>query len=325
VGHQDPGKRVRSEAKEMTVTRKGAWAATLWTSSMAALLPLTCASDAAAQAMPDSFLDQRLDIDAGVGFLYDDNVTRAPNGPDRISDQFYTLNASKTFAFPLTEFTRFTLDAFAGGEAAQKYSGLGNFFGGGQGALQYRESTEFDAPTFTVFARALGEQFGSDLRSGYRISAGVSARQPVTDRLGIFVAYAYNWRNANNAVFDTHDNSVLASVDYSIAPYGSLTFTAEYRRGTIVSTGQPTLTIIDIAQVFVKDDVFTSPQMIDYRFEANSVLTTVDYNLPLNPSAAFDFSWRRVQSTSRDSASFPGGGSLKYIDNQFNVQLFVRF
>jgi hypothetical protein len=319
------GRRIGNEAKEMAVTCRSAWGATLAVSSIAALLALTSADDAAAQSTPVSFFDLNFDIDAGIGFLYDDNVTRAPSGPDKIADQFYTLNASKAFAFPLTDFTRFTLDAFARGEVAQRYSGLGNIFGGAQGALQYRGSTEFDAPTFTVFARALGEQFGSDLRSGYRFSAGVSARQPVTERLGVFVAYAHNWRNADNEVFDTRDNSVLASVDYSIAPYGTLTFTAEYHRGTIASTGQPTLTIVDIAQVFVNDDVFTSPQMIDYRFEANSVLTTLNYNLPINPSAALDFSWRRVQSTSREQATFPGGGSLKYIDNQFNVLLAFRF
>jgi hypothetical protein len=75
----------------------------------------------------------------------------------------------------------------------------------------------------------------------------------------------------------------------------------------------------------VNDDVFTSPQMIDYRFEAKSWLTTLDYNLPLGARSALDFSWRWVQSTSTNQATFPGGGSLKYIDNQFNVVYLVRF
>jgi hypothetical protein len=75
----------------------------------------------------------------------------------------------------------------------------------------------------------------------------------------------------------------------------------------------------------VNDDVFTSPQMIDYRFEAKSWLTTLGYNLPINATSALDLSWRWVQTTSTEKASFPGGGALKYFDNQFNVVLLVRF
>ncbi len=291
-----------------------------------ALLAAVVAHGASAQPQAADFLDFgfNLDLDAAVGYLYDDNVTRAPSGPDKLSDQFYSLNASKTFTFSVTDHARFAVEAFAGGELAQRYNGLSNVFGGTQVALQYRGSTEFDTPTFSVFGRALGESFDSELRSGYRFAGGVSVRQPMTQEFNMFAAYAYKWRNANSDVFDTRDNSVLGSIDYSFGRYGTVTFTAEYQRGTIVSTGQPTLTILDIAQVFVADDVFTSPQMISYRFKADSVLTTLNYNVPISQAAALDFSWRRVGSTSTQTATFPGGGSLRYVDNQFNVQLLLR-
>ena len=92
-----------------------------------------------------------------------------------------------------------------------------------------------------------------------------------------------------------------------------------------MSTGQKNLTILDIAQVFVEDDVFTSPQMIDYRFAADSVLTTLAYNLPVTQRSSLEFSWRRVQSTSTERASFPGGGTLHYVDNQFAFVFLARF
>ena len=296
--------------------------AVLWT---AAFMIFWTTSVVDAQPVSDVSSESSLDIDVGLGYMYDDNVTRAPSGPDKLADQFYSLNASKSFVFPMSTFSRITVDAFVGGELTRTFAGLGNVFGGVQGALQYRGSTEFGAPTFVVFARATGEHFGSTLRSGGRYSAGISARQLVTDRLGVFGALAHNWRYANSEVFDTHDNSALLSVDYSAAPYGTVTLTGEYRRGNIVSTGQKTLAIIDIAQVFVADDVFTSPQMIDYRFAANSVLATLAYNLPISQTSSLEFSWRRVQSTSNESASFPGGGTLQYVDNQFALVLLVRF
>jgi hypothetical protein len=257
--------------------------------------------------------------------MFDDNVTRAPTGPDKLSDSFYSLDASKTFAFPPTDFGRLTVQAFGGGELTRNYPGLGRIFGGGEAALQYRASTELDAPFFAVFIRGLGEHYGSELRSGYRYAGGVSVRQNITHKLELFASYTHNWRYANSSVFDTRDNAYLVSAGYTVDRYGTFTLTGEYRRGTLVSTGQKTLTIIDIAQVFVNDDVFTSPQMIDYRFEAKSVLTTLDWTLPLGSSYALDVSWRRTQSKSTEQASFPGGGSIRYVDNQFNVLFLFTF
>lgn len=312
---------VRDPSSEARAARLRGFAAV----GLAGLLAFGAIPAASAQFVGDIVPDLGLGVDASIGYLYDNNVTRAPTGPDKLSDQFYSLNASKTFAFPITDFSRLTVDVFGGGELARFHSGLGNIFGGIQPALQYRGSTDFDAPTFSVFFRGLGEHFGSELRSGWRYSAGVSVRQPITDTIGVFAAYAHNWRYAKSTVFYTRDNSVLASIDATVAPYGTLTLSGEYRRGTLVSTGQKTLTIIDIAQAFVNDDVFTSPQMIDYRFEAKSWLTTVDWNLPLGARSALDFSWRWTHSTSTENATFPGGGPLKYTDNQFNVVYLFRF
>ena len=288
---------------------------------IAAFLLLGQSSTGRAQSEAESGLD----IDVAVVYLYDDNVTRAPSGPDKRSDQFYGVNATKSFAFPVTDFSRVTLDAVIGGELARNYSGLGNFFGGLLGALQYRESTQFGAPTFALFARGFGEHFGSALRSGFRYAAGLSMRQPVTERLGVFGSVTHNWRYAKSSVFETHDNSALLSADYSLGPHGTVTLTGEYRRGTIVSTGQKSLQIIDIAQVFVVDDVFTSPAMIDYRLKAQTVLTTLVYLLPVGPTSSLEFSWRRAESRSTERASFPGGGKLEYVDNQFGAVFVVRF
>jgi hypothetical protein len=279
----------------------------------------------AAQPEPGVASGKPLDISVTAGYTYDDNVTRAPSGPDKLSDQFYSLGADKRFEIAVNAHTQLVVDAIVGGALARTYAGLGNVFGQVQGELQYRGSAAFDAPTLALFGRAVAEHYGSHLRSGYRYSAGVSALQPVTDRITLFGALAHHWRYANSAVFSTRENAALLNVDYSVTPHGTIYLTGEYRSGTVVSTGQPTLEILDVAQLFVKDDVFTSPQMLSYRFEARTVLTTLGYNLPIGRSSSFDFSWKRVQSTSSETASFPGGGALRYVDNQFTVAYLVRF
>jgi len=291
----------------------------------AAFLTIGCGVPAYGQSETENANATTLDIDVGVGLVYDDNVTRAPSGPDRISDQFVTANATKSFVFPVKDFNRITVDATLGGELADRHAGLSNAFVSLQGAWQYRPSTDFSAPTFAAFARGTAEYFGSSLRTGSRYSAGISARQPITDRVGLFGALAHNWRYADSSVFETHDNSGLVTVDYSAAPYGTFSLTAEYRRGNVVSTGQQTLAILDIAQVFIFDDVFTSPAMIDYRFEAKTVITNLVYSLPIGSRSAFELSWRRAQTTSIDRASFAGGGKLQYVDNQLTAFYVIRF
>jgi hypothetical protein len=293
-----------------------------WT---ALFLVLWSSSAAHAQSTTGGASPKPLDIVVNPIFRYDDNVTRAPSGPDKLSDQFYELSASKRFEIPVDAHTLVVVNAIVDGELAQRFHGLGRIAGEIQGELQYRGSGKFGAPTFALFGHALAENYGSGLRSGYRYSAGVSVLQPVTDRITLFGQFAHNWRYARSAVFNTRDNAVLLNVDYAISPRGTVYLSGEYRDGRVVSTGQETLQIVDIAQLFVPDDVFTSPQMVDYRFDARTVIATLGYNLPVGATSSLDFSWKRIQTRSTEHASFPGGGALEYVANQFAIAYLVRF
>ena len=72
----------------------------LASTAMAGVLLLGQSTISLGQSDVPGLFETPLGVDASVGYLYDDNVTRAPSGPDKLSDQFYSLNASKTFAFP---------------------------------------------------------------------------------------------------------------------------------------------------------------------------------------------------------------------------------
>lgn len=293
----------------------------------ATALLLALAHGAAAQAPPEPAGPPSAppDVTVTASYRYEDNVTRAPSGPDRLSEHFYALSIDKEFRHLLGEHTQVLAHASIDGELAQRHPGLGRIAGELRGALQYRGSAAFDAPTFALFGSALAESYGSSLRGGYRYAAGVSVLQPVTDRITVFARYAHHWRYARSAVFNTREDAVLVNVDYAVAPRGNAYLSGEYRRGSVVSTGQPTLQIVDIAELFVRDDVFTDPQMINYRFEATTLLATLGYNLPLGPDSSLDISWRRIQSRSQERPGFAGGTPLEYVDNQFVVACLFRF
>jgi uncharacterized protein YraI len=291
----------------------------------ALLIGFGLASVANAQAVSESSSENPVDLRVGVGYMYDTNVNRAPNGQERLTDQFYSASATASASFPINATSRVALDGVVGGDMTRYYPKLGSVFGEVQAALQYRQSAEFYAPTLSLFGRATAEHFGSEQRSGYRYSVGISAHQPVTDRINLVGVLAHSGRNANSAVFDASDNSVHLGLDYSVGEHGTLYVTGEYRWGDVVSTGHETLANLDIAKVFVADDAYTNPQLFSYRFDARTVIATLGYNLPFGSGGALDLSWTWAQSTPTQTAGFPGAGTPRYVDNQLMVVYAKRF
>lgn len=266
-----------------------------------------------------------LGIQVDAGFIYDNNVTRAKDDEDRLPDRSFRLNASKDRVIEINQFTRLVLRGSLGGETFRRYSGLDRVFGELQGELRYRSSGDFYAPTFAVFGRAAAEQYRSELRDGYRYAGGVSMRQPVTDRINVSGALTHNVRYGRSAVFDATDNSARLNVDYSTGPNGTLYLTGEYRRGDVVSTGQGTLGNLDIAKLFVLDDVFTNRGLFSYRFDARTWLSRIGYNWRMGPGDSLDLSWTRAQSTPTSTAGFPGAQTDRYVANQLRVNYLLRF
>jgi hypothetical protein len=150
-------------------------------------------------------------------------------------------------------------------------------------------------------------------------------RKPVTDRISLFGALSRNMRHGNSDVFNTQDNAVRVNLDYAMSANGTLYIGSEYRHGDIVSSGKPSLSAIDIATVFIKDDVFTNPQFYDYRFKGKTVLATLGYNISFGGRDSLDFSWRWAQSTADLKPGYAAGSSPRYGDNQFSLVYLMGF
>ncbi len=265
-----------------------------------------------------------IDLQVDAAYVNDDNVTRAKEGPDRLSDSSYVVNVSKTENIQLSDNSRVAITGTVGGERFQNYNGLSHFNAGVEAEWQYRESSEFDAPTFGVFGRFSLERFQSWLRNSYRTSFGVTARQPLTDRISVFGALSRNGRVANSDVFSTQETALRLNADYQLSARTTLYATGEFRYGDIVSTGQPSLENISIAKVFTQDDAYASGQLFSYKFEGRTTLFTLGYNLALGPRDSLDISWRRVESTPGLRPAF-ATSPQSYITNQVGITYLVRF
>jgi outer membrane autotransporter protein len=270
--------------------------------------------------------DDPVRVEAGLS--WDNNLNRARDASEKISDRIYSINISQGMFFPLADHVRVVASGFVSGDKLYTYSGLDRLSGGISGELQYRTSGEFDAVTFGLFGRANLDEYSSNLRSGHRYSLGLNARHALTDRIDIFAALARNFRNARSEVFDARDSSVRFNLDYSLAQNGSLYFGGEYRRGDMV-TSAPSASIAyaDLAKVSVADDAYGSAALIAHRYEAKTTIWTLGYNYPLGARDSLDFSWRYARSTPTaqiDPLLYPGGNSA-YSARLYSIAYLMRF
>lgn len=267
-----------------------------------------------------------------AGYAWNDNLNRASNATDKLSDSVYSLNVSKAAIFPVTNHTRLVVTGLLNGEKHYSYHGLDRISGGIQGELQHRTSGAFDAPTFGIFGRTSIEDFDSQLRDGYRASLGVTARQSLTERINAFGALERNVRSAESAVFDTKDYAARFNLDYSLGQSGLLYFGGEYRRGDAVTSAPASSNYLAIAKVSAPDDAYGSRQFEAYRYEARTVSWTLGYNRPLGPRDSLDFSWRRAESTATgpvNLAAYLGTAEPRnipsYTTNLYSIAYLMRF
>ena len=244
------GRRVGNEAKEMAVTRNSAVGVTrrssnnatarltrrcgiravrrramsttlsppraLATCCMVGFLALGSAPDADAQFTSTNFLDfgLGLDIDANIGYLYDDNVTRAPSGPDKTVRPVLQLEREQDFRLSVDGLQPADARRIRRRRARAQILGAGQYLRRNPGRASVSRLDRVRRPDLCrLCARTRASISGRRCAAAFANAAGASARQPITDSLGVFAAYTHNWRDADNSVFDTHDNSVLASID----------------------------------------------------------------------------------------------------------------
>ena len=256
---------------------------------------------------------------------YEDNVSRARKG-DKLDDSFATLNLDASVPLSLSTKSRLVVGANWGAEGFRRFTGLNRYYAKFQAELQFRNSGQFGEPIWALFALQGRDWYESDLRDGYRTSAGLSVRKPLTDRLFLYSALAYNQRDGRNTVFHTKEVSLRATIDYSLARHQTLYFGVEGRDGDIVSTARPNPAYLDIADAVVRDDVFTDTPRSSYRIRAYTGVASVGYNLAVNEHAALDVAYRVAYSCPHNRASTTlTTDRIDYVDNQLTLSLLVRF
>lgn len=264
------------------------------------------------------------DTQADIGYMFDDNVTRANGGGARLTDHSYSVNLGQPAIFPVADHQRVLLTGSLGGERFDRFKGLSRLTGTVHGEFQYRSSAEFGTPTFALFAGITAEQYQSWLRDGFRYSAGVSIRQAVTDRIRLFGVAAHNVRYGNSAVFDNKDNAARISLDYSLYDTVTAYLGGEYRRGDLVIAGPWSWSFYN-ANAYAQDDAFPGWGIYSFRFDGSTALATLGFNVRVSPRASVDLFWRRARSSVAYVTPSWSNATLSYVTDQYSAAYLVRF
>lgn len=276
--------------------------------------------------LSSAWADQLLDTGLSVSYMTDDNVTRGAGEGNVLSDQILNIHLSEGLHFPVTSHSRLLLSGFAGFDAYQKYQGLSNNYLGAQGEFQYRRSGNFGSPIFGLYGRGWIENYESKLRDSTRYAAGLSIRKPLTDKIEVFGAVQYDYRDGNSTVFDDKDVAVRAHLDFAPAPRHSIYLGVEYRDGDIVSTALPSLGYVNIGQAIVRDDAFTDTTRYAYRIDATAWIGTLGYNFAFSERHSIDVSYRYASARPKNLADVTvAPGAVEYNVNQIALSYLVRF
>lgn len=259
--------------------------------------------------------------------MQDDNVDRGPGAGINHSDQLYALHVSRNWSGLEAQHLQLAVKADGGAEIFGHFDKLDNLSAAVTARLDYRASGDFDAPTYSIFVRASGDGYRSDLRSKLGVAAGLQVSDALTDRISGVASMSGEQRRAQNDVFSGSDWSLKGHLDYAVSPADVLYINGDYRRGDTTLSGLSSFENPNTARRFidVADDAFTADQLRVYRMHAKTTVAAVGFNHALGANASLDLSW--LDAVARPTAGTPFMSNIptRYADTQWTLDFMRRF
>lgn len=245
-------------------------------------------------------------IDTEFSYTTDNNVTRAQNDADIRADRVLGVGVGLGLTQPIGSNSRVRSRVFVRGEAFAENTMLSNAAAGADANFQYRTSGHLLAPTFGAFIRLSVAEFRSDIRNSTFYTGGLSFSRNLTDRVVTTVIVSGTLRDSDSLVFDTREGSALLNIDYQLRGGSAWYLSYNFLGGDTVSTGAPTLQIVDAAKAIVPDDAFggVAANQFAYRIHAHTQVVTLGFNLPIATHHALDLSARYAHADANNNLTY---------------------
>ncbi len=155
--------------------------------------------------------------DAGAGFVWEDNLSRAAKARDAKSDLAFVPTVSLGQSFQLTGSTSLRASADLRGSVYTEFNKLDNLSAGLAAGVRHKLGWGAFAPWVRAGGSAAWLQYEDDVLDSSLLAAGLEAGKRLHERIDLQAGYLYESRDANAPPFDqrAHTASVRGSFSFT--------------------------------------------------------------------------------------------------------------
>lgn len=228
-----------------------------------------------------------------LGMGYDDNIANAGD-PDDIresSSVYASAGAGWERRFGL--FTALQVQGAVTGERVMNLERLSNAGASARVRLLHKPGRGFHTPVLGAWVSAGAREYGSRIRDGSEVRAGVWAAAPLSTAVQLRVEAQWSRAEASGSVFDQGHASYALNADWLATSRVTVYAGARFDDGEFaVSADEARQYVEDIATAEARDPAFGDGWWA-YRVDGRMWIATLGFNVPLAADVALDVQARR--------------------------------
>lgn len=257
-------------------------------------------------------------LDASAQANYNNNPAFAIEADQIEGEVSLATDVAAGQSYQLTDRLALSLTANLAGEYHAQFSGLDNVGAGASAALGGKLGLGLDAPWWRVSGGAIFRDYDFAPRDGMRYFASAAIGRRWGERLSTQIGYQFDATRSSDVVdipravtvfglygdaFNLTGNALTVQASYDLSP--RWTFQTGYARryGTLCSSTQPDLELLEYASAVASDPVFGGDRKA-YRISAPSNFFNVLLNYALGERAALEVAWEHRAASSGDYLSY---------------------
>jgi hypothetical protein len=241
---------------------------------------------------------ENLSVNADLGYVSDDNVSKAEASDDIFEDTFVSGSAGFSYKQELSFRSLLLYRGSVAFESYDEFDGLNNVSLTGTIDYKIQFARGFGAAGYTLTAFVQEHDFESDMRDSTTLGVQGTVAKRFTDRIFSVFGLGYKVRESESDVFDTENARIFGNLDWLLADQLVSYATLQYVVGDVVSTARPTLDIINAAKAIEPDDAFGGIEAgrFAYRLDGETALLTLGLNYGINSANSLDASVELLNS-----------------------------
>ncbi len=257
-------------------------------------------------------------LDASTQVRFENNPAFAMEADEIDAESVFAGHVAAGQSYQLTNRVALSLAANLEGAHHDQFAGLDNLGAGASAALGGKLGLGLDAPWWQVRGGAMFHDYDFDPRDGMRYFASAAIGRRWGERLSTQIGYQFDATRSSDVVdipravtvfglygdaFNLTGNALTVQASYDLSP--RWTFQTGYARryGTVCSSTQPDLELLEYASAVASDPVFGGDRKA-YRISAPSNFFNVLLNYALGERAALEVAWEHRDASSGDYLSY---------------------